>query len=104
MLRLDGDDFDLSRFGALVKEAKGAVPEVSAAKLREALPLWRGPALAAFTYEPFAWAEIGRLEELRVAALEERTEAELGSATTTTSRRTRGTRCSPRSENGYAAT
>ena len=77
LLRVDRDDLDLSRFEVLVKEAKGAAPEVSAAKLREALALWRGPALAEFTYEPFAQAEIGRLEELRVAALEERIEAEL---------------------------
>ena len=77
LLRVDRDDLDLSRFEVLVKEAKGAAPEVSAAKLREALALWRGPALAEFAYEPFAQAEIGRLEELRVAALEERIEAEL---------------------------
>ena len=77
VLRLAGDDLDLSRFELLVKDAKGAEPEVAAARLREALALWRGPALAEFTYEPFAQAEIGRLEELHVAAVEERIEAEL---------------------------
>ena len=77
LLRVDRDDLDLSRFEVLVKEAKGAAPEVAAAKLREALALWRGPALAEFAYEPFAQTEIGRLEELRIAALEERIEAEL---------------------------
>ncbi len=39
--------------------------------------MWRGPALAEFTYDPFAQAEIARLEELRIDAVEERTEAEL---------------------------
>ena len=77
LLRVDRDDLDLSRFELLVKEAKGAAPEVAAAKLRQALALWRGPPLAEFTYEPFAQTEIGRLEELRIAALEERIEAEL---------------------------
>ena len=36
------------------------------AKLREALALWRGPPLADLAYEPFAQAEIVRLEELRL--------------------------------------
>ena len=71
------DDLDLTRFEVLVKAAKRAAPEVAAAKLREALALWRGPPLAEFAYEPFAQTEIGRLEELRIAALEERIEAEL---------------------------
>ena len=45
--------------------------------LREALGLWRGTPLADLAYEPFARAAIERLEELRLAALEERIEAEL---------------------------
>ena len=39
--------------------------------------LWRGPPLAEFAYEPFAQAEIARLEELRIIALEELIEVEL---------------------------
>ena len=39
--------------------------------------MWRGPALADFTYAPFAQAEIARLDELRLDAFEERVEAEL---------------------------
>ena len=39
--------------------------------------LWRGPPLTDFRYEPFAQAEIARLEELRLACLEERNEANL---------------------------
>ena len=45
--------------------------------LREALSLWRGPPLADFLYEPFAQGEIARLEDLRVACLEERIDADL---------------------------
>ncbi len=39
--------------------------------------MWRGSPLAEFTYEAFARNEIGRLEELRLAALELRLEADL---------------------------
>ncbi|MDP9283674.1 MAG: AAA family ATPase, partial [Actinomycetota bacterium] len=53
------------------------LPEEAAKRLRQALALWRGPPLADFPYEPFAQGEIGRLEELRLAALEGRIEAEL---------------------------
>ena len=42
-----------------------------------ALALWRGPPLSDFASEPFAQGEIARLEELRLAALEERIEADL---------------------------
>ena len=43
----------------------------------QALALWRGPPLADFRYEAFARNEIGRLEELRLVALEQRLEADL---------------------------
>ena len=49
----------------------------AAATLREALGLWRGPALADFLYEDFAQEAIGRLEELRLGALEARIDADL---------------------------
>ena len=54
-----------------------AIPDVRRAALHNALGLWRGPALAEFAFEPFAQAEIGRLESLRLAAVEERIEADL---------------------------
>jgi DNA-binding SARP family transcriptional activator len=77
MLRVDGDRLDLAYFERLVKEARGAEPADRAAKLREALALWRGPPLADLAFEPFAQTEIRRLEELRLDALEERIEADL---------------------------
>ena len=53
-------------------------PQHEAARtLSQALSLWQGPALADFRYEPFAQAEIARLEELRLTCLEERIEADL---------------------------
>src|SRR5206468_7862423 len=42
-----------------------------------ALALWRGEAFAAFTFEPFAQADITRLTELRLTALEDRVGADL---------------------------
>jgi DNA-binding SARP family transcriptional activator len=59
-LRIDADDVDALRFERLL--AAGAP--------REALALWRGPPLEELAGEPFAAAEIRRLEELRLAALE----------------------------------
>ena len=50
----------------------------AAGLLREALGLWRGPALADFAYESFAQAEVARLEESRLVVLEDRIDAELG--------------------------
>jgi DNA-binding SARP family transcriptional activator len=77
VLRLAPGSLDLDRFERLVDEAAGAEPEQAARTLREALSLWRGPPLAEFVYEGFAQAAIGRLEELRLAALEKRIEADL---------------------------
>jgi DNA-binding SARP family transcriptional activator len=80
-LKLDDEQFDLYRFEQLLEEGREALarnrPESAAGKLREALSLWRGPALAEFAYESFAQIEIARLEELQLAAFEERIEADL---------------------------
>jgi DNA-binding SARP family transcriptional activator len=77
VLRVEPAELDLAVFERLRREARGARPETAAATLREALALWRGPALADLAYEPFAQAEIARLEELRLATLEERVDADL---------------------------
>jgi DNA-binding SARP family transcriptional activator len=75
------DDVDVARFERALAEAERAVgggePARAASALRAGLALWRGPALADFTYEPFAQGEIARLEELRLVALEGRVEADL---------------------------
>jgi DNA-binding SARP family transcriptional activator len=77
VLRVDPERFDLPRFERLTSEAKGADPRERAEKLRAALSLWRGPALGDLAYESFARDEVGRLEEERLAALEECIDAEL---------------------------
>ena len=74
-LEVDSAAFDLTRFETLVKTARGSPAAERAALLREALGLWRGPALADLESETFAQGEIQRLEGLRLAALEERLEA-----------------------------
>jgi DNA-binding SARP family transcriptional activator len=79
-LRVDPGTVDARRFERLVEQADGlTVPDPAAARemLGEALRLWRGPALADFTDAPFAEVEISRLEELRLAALEQRLAADL---------------------------
>jgi DNA-binding SARP family transcriptional activator len=76
-IELRPEQLDLRRFELLLDEAAAGDPSTAAGKLREALALWRGPALADFAYESFAQAAIGRLEELRLLALERRIEADL---------------------------
>jgi DNA-binding SARP family transcriptional activator len=76
-VRLPPRSLDLDRFRLLTEEAREGDPEERAATLREALALWRGPPLADFAFEAFAQAEIARLEELRLATLEDRLEADL---------------------------
>jgi DNA-binding SARP family transcriptional activator/ABC-type branched-subunit amino acid transport system substrate-binding protein len=81
VLRVDAEDIDSEVFRTKLEQARRALadgkPEEAAPQLREALALWRGPPLTDFAYEPFAQSEIAHLEEIRLAALEERNEAEL---------------------------
>jgi DNA-binding SARP family transcriptional activator len=77
LVRVDGEALDLRRFERLVAEAQNSEPGDAARLLHEALGLWRGPPLADFALEEFAQAEIARLEELRLLALELRIDAEL---------------------------
>src|SRR5262245_48847585 len=77
MLMADPSELDLGRFEQLVSKARRADPEGAGALLREALALWRGAPLGDLEYEAFAQAEISRLEELRLAVLEERIDADL---------------------------
>jgi DNA-binding SARP family transcriptional activator len=77
VLRVEPSELDLARFEQLAGEARRAAPESAARKLREALAIWRGPALADLAYESFAQVEVARLEEMRLAVLEQRIEVDL---------------------------
>ncbi len=75
-LRVGDGELDLDRFARLVDDARGAEPAVAAERLAEALALWRGPPLADLAGEPAGQAA-AHLGELRLAALEERIDADL---------------------------
>jgi DNA-binding SARP family transcriptional activator len=81
VVRVEPDELDLHRFERLVDEGRGLLARSLVAdaseRLREALSLWRGPALADFAYESFAQVAIARLEEIRLAAVELRIDADL---------------------------
>jgi len=76
-LRLEPGQLDADRFRRVAADAREAGPEERARLLGEALALWRGPPLQDFAFDAFAQEEIARLEELRLAALEDRLGAEL---------------------------
>ncbi|MFC5834442.1 BTAD domain-containing putative transcriptional regulator [Nonomuraea insulae] len=75
------DDVDAGRFERLAGEGRAALRDGDAARavtlLREALELWRGPALADLAESPAAQPAAVRLEEQRFGALEDRIEGEL---------------------------
>ena len=77
-LRVDPDCIDVARFERLIAAAGHAAaagqPNGAA---RQALALWRGPPLTDVMEEPFAAAEIRRLEGLRVQAAELAIDADL---------------------------
>jgi DNA-binding SARP family transcriptional activator len=77
LVRLEPEQLDVARMRRLVDEARANEPVRRAELLDQALALWRGEALAEFRYETFAQEEIARLEEFRLALLEERAEAKL---------------------------
>ena len=66
-LDVEEGELDLARFQRLLEEGKPS----------EALSLWRGPPLADFAYERFADSERARLEDLRLACIEDRIEIDL---------------------------
>lgn len=78
-VRLPGDAVDAWEFEALLQQADSvAEPARVTVLLREALQLWRGPALADYADEPWAEAEAVRLTDLRAVARERLLAARLG--------------------------
>jgi predicted ATPase/DNA-binding SARP family transcriptional activator len=80
-LAIDADAIDAVAFEHLAGQGRTALstgaPSLSADLLADALDLWRGPALADVADAPFAAGPVARLEELRLTAAEDLTEARL---------------------------
>ncbi len=81
LLSIPPDELDADAFERAVRSGTQALELGAAAQaadiLSGALALWRGPPLAEVAFEDFAQAEIRRLEELRLRALEGRIDAQL---------------------------
>jgi predicted ATPase/DNA-binding SARP family transcriptional activator len=81
VLQLEPLQSDASYFEKLVHQARAHTcdddPAAAASTLDLALGIWRGPAFAEFAFDDFARPEAVRLEELRVAAIEQRVDANL---------------------------
>jgi DNA-binding SARP family transcriptional activator len=81
VLQVGPGELDAERFVTLLGKGRAALADGAADDaaelLREGLGLWRGPPLADFAFDSFATDEIARLEELRLAAVEERIDADL---------------------------
>jgi predicted ATPase/DNA-binding SARP family transcriptional activator len=81
LLSVGADELDLTIFEQRAQEGRRAMdagePAAASEVLSSALALWRGAPLADVAYEPFAQAEIRRLEELRLVAIETRIAADL---------------------------
>jgi DNA-binding SARP family transcriptional activator len=80
-LEADPDQVDARRFERLLGAGRRAMSAGRASEalalFDEGLTLWRGPALADLAYEVFVQPDVARLEELRLAAIEERVDAQL---------------------------
>ncbi|TCP56444.1 putative ATPase [Tamaricihabitans halophyticus] len=78
LLRVSDGALDSRHFRMLVQRANTLEdPADRAARLAEALALWRGPAFAEFAEEPFAITAVRALTEERLAAIEAHAEARL---------------------------
>jgi DNA-binding SARP family transcriptional activator/WD40 repeat protein len=81
LLELERQQLDAAIFERLLEEGRAMLaagdPATAAARLREALALWRGPPLADLASLDFVAPEVRRLEELRRLALMERFDADL---------------------------
>ena len=80
LLQVGPDELDAWRFEQLLQEGRALIesdPAAASLVIGEGLALWRGRPYEDFLYESFAQAEIGRLEELRLEAVELRIDADL---------------------------
>ncbi|UGY92994.1 AfsR/SARP family transcriptional regulator [Streptomyces gobiensis] len=80
LIRVDAEELDTQIFERLIRQGRDHLangePELAAKRLRDALALWRGPALANISAGEILMARISYLEELRIRAVELRIEAD----------------------------
>ena len=84
-LNIDPRSTDIIRFEDLAAAGRAQLrddPGTAGATLRQALALWRGPALAEVADTDFGQAAIARLDELRLSTLEARVDADLRTGNT----------------------
>ena len=80
LLKADPSELDAVRFRSLLRDARRLLPidaKAAVDAFDHALDLWRGPAFGDLATEPSLRSEAARLDDLRLAALEERIEAQL---------------------------
>ncbi|MEV4844733.1 BTAD domain-containing putative transcriptional regulator [Micromonospora matsumotoense] len=80
-LVVDPESVDLHRFQRLAeaghRRLRSGSPEAAAVALRNALSLWRGPALADLAEAGIVWPELGNLQNARMDALEDYFDADI---------------------------
>ncbi len=84
-LKIDPRSTDIVRFEDLAAAGRAQLrddPAAAGQTLRQALALWRGPALADVAETDFGQAAIARLDELRLTAIEHRVDADLRTGNT----------------------
>ena len=84
-LKIDPRSTNIVRFEDLVAAGRAQLrddPAAAGQTLRQALALWRGPALADVADTDFGQAAIARLDELRLTAIEQRVDADLRTGNT----------------------
>jgi predicted ATPase/DNA-binding SARP family transcriptional activator len=84
-LKIDPRSTDIVRFEDLVAAGRAQLrddPAAAGQTLRQALALWRGPALADVAETDFGQAAIARLDEVRLTAIEQRVDADLRTGNT----------------------
>ncbi len=81
LLKIETEEFDVLRFETLASEGRSRIkndPSKAAEGLSTALALWEGRPYDDLIGQPAVDVEVRRLEEMRLAVLEERIEADLG--------------------------
>ena len=80
LLKAEPAELDAMRFRSLVRDARRLLPidaKAAVDAFYHALDLWRGPAFGDLATEPSLRSEAAQLDDLRLAAIEERIEAQL---------------------------